>query len=141
MEHDETEKKNSEEGSSGCEEERPGHLETEFTIISIILILAAVAYLAYHAWAPKSEPGFEITSHPAVKYGEFDHVRVDVKNTGDLPAKSVEVYGSIKTSDEPMEAEASLDWLPGNSTRSVTLVFSDASTTPPEIVVRGYEEP
>jgi uncharacterized protein (TIGR02588 family) len=64
-------------------------------------------------------------------------------NIGDDAAKAVHVIGEATGADgNPVESQATLDWLPGDSKRKVTIIFpADANTADTKVRVAGYEEP
>jgi len=124
-------------------EDRSGLLERIFTILSLVVILAMTGYLVKETFGTPPPASFEVEVAAPQLRGDYTAVEVFVKNTGEQAAKAVNVRGEIANGpDGPIEAEATLDWLPGSSRRRVTLVFAgDQTTTTPEVRVLGYEEP
>jgi uncharacterized protein (TIGR02588 family) len=126
------------------EQERTSKTETIFTIFSVILIVLAASYLVVQSLGTPAPPAFTTELSYHLPRGNHAAVDVFIKNTGDEAAKAVHVSGEVAGTDgTPVEAEATLDWLPGNSTRKVTLLFptDKVTTATPEIHITGYEEP
>ena len=71
---------------------------------------------------------------------------IEVRNVGDESAKDVVVHVELILADSTLdEADLTVDWLPGRSTRTVVALFArrpdvDGGTTV-RITVRGYIEP
>jgi uncharacterized protein (TIGR02588 family) len=125
------------------EEQRGSILEKLFTILSALLLLFITGYLLVQSFRDSKPPMFEVqVSVPAAR-GDFTAVAVLVDNTGDDAAKAVQVRGEAPGADQqPVEAEATMDWLPGKSRRHVTLLFPpDADVSKLEVKIVGYEEP
>src|SRR5687767_11171573 len=124
-------------------EKHSGLLEKIFTVLSLLLIIAMVGYLVKETVASHPPAAFEVEQAAPIKRGQFTAVDVFVRNTGDEAAKAVNITGEVAGPDgKPIEAEATMDWLPGKSRRKVTLLFPhDIGTTEPEVEVIGYEEP
>lgn len=122
---------------------RTGVLEKIFTIFSVVLLLAIAGYLVKQSFTPETPPAFKVDTEKPAPQGRFQSLTVRVRNIGSRTAKAVNVQAEAPTPDgEKAEAEATLDWLPGHSTRKVTLIFpGDADTSATEAEVVGYEEP
>lgn len=129
--------------NSGREDERAGNLEKIFTVLSLILITAIVVYLGKESLATQTPAAFILKPADPIKRGDFKAIDVYIENTGDRAAKAVNLKGEVPGPDgKPVEAEATLDWLPGRSTRRASLIFPpDAPTTAPQLEIIGYEEP
>lgn len=125
------------------EEKHSGLLEKIFTVFSLLLLATLSVYLVYRSFAPDSPPSFKVELGLTEKRGDFQGIEVTVVNIGDDAARSVQVIGeAIGADGNPVESQATLDWLPGDSKRKVTLIFpADANTTTAEVRVAGYEEP
>lgn len=126
-------------------EDREGWTEKLFTVFSLLLIAGLVGYLLVESFKTNTPPAFELKPSPAEQRGDFVAVRISVKNGGEDTAKAVQVRGEIAVEgSEPVQAEATLDWLPGRSSRDVTLLFSEDAATSvgaAKFEVVGYEEP
>lgn len=124
-------------------DERSGTLEKLFTVLSLILITAIVIYLGRESLATQTPAAFILKPADPIKRGDFKAIDVYIENTGDKAAKAVNLKGEVVGPDgKPIEAEATLDWLPGRSSRRATLIFPlDAPTTTPELEIIGYEDP
>ena len=144
--HQQDEKKKSDEQqNTGSEDdrERAGILETLFTIVSVLLIAAIAIYLVREAARTQTPAAFTLKSSDPITRGNFMAVDVYVANGGDMAAKAIHLKGTVPGPDgSPVEGEATMDWLPGRSTRRATLLFpKDAQTTTPKIEVVGHEAP
>ena len=118
-------------------------LEKIFTVLSLILIVAVIGYLIKESISTETPPAFQLEQADPIKRGQFTAVDVFIENVGDQSAKAVNITGEIAVrGQEPLKAEATLDWLPGRSTRQTTLLFpGDTPTTKPQVEVVGYEIP
>lgn len=125
------------------EEEHSGTLEKIISISSLILILGITGYLAWESIQDNTPPALDVTLAEPRQQGEFVAIVVAVQNSDDDTAKAVQVRGEAPGADgKPAEAEATMDWLPGQSKRRVTLLFpTDANVSQADVKVVGYEEP
>lgn len=125
------------------EHQRSGILEKVFTVFSVILLVFMAGYLVVQIFQESTPPGFLVTPSEPRMRGDFMAVGVTMQNTGDRAAKQVHVRGKAPAGEgEPFEAVATLDWLPGNSSRHVTLLFpAEADLEALVVDVIGYEEP
>lgn len=122
---------------------RTGILEKIFTVMSLVLIVGMSGYLIWQSFTADNPASFKIKTGAVEERGEFLGVEVHITNSGGESAKAVQVRGEVPWQPgRPMEAEATLDWLPANSTRKITLLFpKDADTSAAKVRVVGYEEP
>lgn len=125
------------------EKDRSGFLETVFTILSLLLILGIAGYLTWQASKESTEPAFELKAEKSVLRGQFQAINILVKNSGTQAAKDVNISGQAAGNDgKPETAEATIDWLPGQSKRRVTLIFpKDTDTSSPILNVTGFQYP
>lgn len=122
---------------------RAGIIEKVFTLVSIVLLVSTVGLLLAETFQEDAPPAFSISVEPPARSGSLTAVSVLIHNTGDETAKALQVRAEVPVSEEErIDAEASLDWLPGGSKRRVTLLF------PPEtdlkklkVTIVGYEVP
>ncbi len=125
------------------EENHSGILEKLFTVLSLVLLGSLCAFLLWQSFAPSLPPAFQVEVGPFEKRGDFVGVEVIVSNIGDEAAKAVQVMGEATGADgEPVEAQTTMDWLPGDSKRNVTLIFpADLKQDKLDVRIAGYEEP
>lgn len=126
------------------ENQRSGVLEILFSIFSCGVLLFLIGYLIYQIAQENTPPVIEITESKPRPRGAYTAIMITVRNDGDDAAKAVQIRGEAPMAgkDAPYEAEGSLDWLPGNSVRQVTLLFPpDVNIDDLEVYVVGYEEP
>ena len=122
--------------------ERKGNmLETIFTFLSAAVILSIIIYLGVKVNQSEAPPEFELTHETPTERGDSWHVEVRAKNIGDQAVREVEIEGVIDTLPEKTEAAASIDWLPGKSSRDVVLVYDEEPTTSIQLSVKGYLMP
>lgn len=125
-------------------EERSSVTEKIFTVFSVILVGGLCIFLLSQSFSPPAPPAFAVETAYPINRGENTAIDVYIRNSGKQAAKAVHITGEMPGADgKPVEAEATLDWLPGNSRRQVTLLFpADVQKSGnPEIRVKGYEEP
>lgn len=126
------------------EEERASITERLFTIFSIILLASGSIYLVYQSFAPSTPPSFAVEISYQLQRGKYRDVNVYITNSSTEAAKAIHISGELTGQDgKPLESEATLDWLPGNSRRKLTLVFpaEEVTTGIPKIYIKGYEQP
>ncbi len=125
------------------EENHSGVLEKIFTVLSLVLLGSLCAFLVWQSFAPSLPPSFQVELGPFEKRGDYVGVEIIVSNIGDEAAKAVQVLGETTGADgEPVDAQATMDWLPGDSKRRVTLIFpADVKQENLDVRIAGYEEP
>lgn len=125
------------------QEERSGLLEKLFTILSVGLLLFLVIFLGVQSFREDEPAAFDVQISSTEKRGDFTAVAVILKNTGDQTAKAVQIRGEAPVAGgKPVEAEATMDWLPAKSQRHVTLLFPpNADFAKLGVKVVGYEDP
>lgn len=126
------------------QDDRRNITEELFTVFSVLLIISVCGYLGFQSFGIPTPPVFSVeTSYPLPR-GDLIAVEVYVKNSGEEAAKAVHVTAEMTgNNSQPVDAEATLDWLPGNSKRRVTMVFPGdvVTTTLPNVKIKGYEQP
>lgn len=124
-------------------EHHSGMLEKLFTVMSLLLLLGVASFLVWQWISGSTPPAFKIEAEAPHKRGDFTNIEVTVENTGNETAKSVQVMAEATGADgKPVDSQATLDWLPGNSKRTVSLVFPlDTDTSGAVVRVAGYEQP
>lgn len=111
--------------------------------ISAVLVFATVGYLAYESLrGTAEEPVLTVEIAQVNQRPDAVAVVVEVRNGSSRTAADVQIVGSDPSSDgQGNEAHASLDYVPGRSTRRVTLMFAPPPASPPRIRVAGYTTP
>lgn len=125
-------------------EEAPPFWEWVVAGIGLLLLLASLAYLGYHALqGPQSPPAprIELLGVHAQE-GRF-LVRVRVRNAGGQTAAGLKLSGELRQGTETLEqSEAELDYLPGGSSREAGLFFTrDPRGVQLELSAQGYQKP
>lgn len=140
--HDGSEPKKNER-STGAENSRAGVIEKAFTVFSILLLVCTVGLLLAETFQEDKPPAFSIEALKPAQSGDLIAVSVIIHNTGDETAKAVQVRAEVPVGEgERIEAEASLDWLPGGSKRRVTLLFPPKTKLDSmKVMIVGYEVP
>jgi len=116
-------------------------LEWGFGVVSGVLVIALLAYLAAQGIRTQTPPSFRLAVQHVERFGTTYHVVVEVENAGDLTAAEVAVRGVV-TGGEPETSDTVLDFLPPRSTRETVLLFSrDPGADKLTLSVRGYNQP
>ena len=114
-------------------------LEWGFGVVSGILVVALLVYLAIQGLRPQAPPSFTLAVRHVERLGGSYHVAVEVANTGDATAAEVAVRGVL---DGGETSETVLDFLPPRSTRQSVLMFArDPAAGTLTLSVRGYNQP
>lgn len=102
---------------------RRGHdpVETAATIVSGVLILAIVAFLAREAVRGDAPAAFEVRVGAPRAATDGHHVAITVRNTGGRAAAEVRVV--VEDGPGARAGELTLDWLPARSTHTGWLVL------------------
>lgn len=115
-------------------------LEWGFGVVSGILVIALLAYLAFQGIRTPSPPSFRLAVQHVERIDATYHVVVEVKNRGDSTAAEVAVRGVV-AGGEPETSETVLDFLPPRSTRQTVLLFAHDPGMKLTLSVRGYNQP
>jgi uncharacterized protein (TIGR02588 family) len=116
-------------------------LETAATIVSALLVLAIVAFLAREAVRGEPPAAFEVRlGEPRAAAGAgAAHLPVTVRNTGGRSAADVRIV--VESGAGEPAGELTLDWLPAHSTRTGWLVLREAPRAPLTARVESYRPP
>lgn len=96
-------------------------LETAASVVSLLLIIAIVAFLVREGVRASAPPSFRVTVGEARETGGAHHLPVRVRNDGDRAASEVRVV--LTFPDAPEEPrEVTLDWIPARSSREAWIV-------------------
>jgi uncharacterized protein (TIGR02588 family) len=125
-------------------EEPPPFWEWVVAGVGLVLLLASIGYLAYHAIARP-----HIAPVPVIELAGVQEQRgrfvalVRVSNRGTLAAEKLVVSGRLKRGGETVEeAETEFEHLPGESSREAGLFFSrDPRAFQLELAARSYLKP
>jgi uncharacterized protein (TIGR02588 family) len=126
-------------------EEAPPFWEWVVAGVGLLLLLASLAYLGWHALqGPQSPPAprIELLGVDAQPQGGF-LVRLRVRNAGGQTAAGLAVSGELKQGEQTLEqSETELDYLPGGSSREAGLFFTrDPRGGQLELSAKGYQKP
>jgi uncharacterized protein (TIGR02588 family) len=112
--------------------------------IGLLLLLATLVYLTYHAVAvPMTEPRPAIELVGVEPQGQQFLVRIRVRNEGRTTAQALRVAGQLKRQDEVVEtSELEFAYVPAESSREAALLFRhDPRTLQLELQPRSYQKP
>ena len=117
----------------------------EWTVagLGLVLTLATLGVLAMDLGSPTSPPDLSARALEITPVTGGFHVEVEVANTGRATAAGVDVEGVLTPpTGAPETATATLDYVAGNGTETLTLMFrADPRAAPLELTVRGWSEP
>ena len=112
--------------------------------IGAVLVAATMVYLAFDAKNdPRTPPDLIVTATRVVPGSATYVVEVSVENRGSETAAAVLIRGELRQGDAVVEdAEATLDYVPGHSTRHAGLVFTrNPAQFQMELRAIGYDVP
>lgn len=138
--------KRNDEGLSGRGEARPlagSHWEWVAAIVSLLLVAAAIGYLLVDATRPQTPPHVVVRVDTIIAQPGGFLLEFEARNLGSRTAADVRVEGTIDGgSAGPESSDATMDFLPGESSRRGGLFFSeDPRVHPVELRVIGYQRP
>lgn len=109
----------------------------------LVLVLACAGYLlAYAAMHPGGAPHIVLEPIEVSEGSGGSQVRVRVRNEGYSTAAGVLIAGTVTAGNGGAEeSEVTIDYLPQQSVREVTLVFPGFPAGPVALRVKGYSEP
>lgn len=114
--------------------------------VGLLLVLACMAVLGWHAWQGDSgppSPVIEVGSAEAGADGRW-HVALQVTNAGQGPAADLQLSGTLRgAAGEVVErSEVRIDHLPGGSRRGAGLFFQhDPRGLQLQVRAEGYQRP
>ena len=113
--------------------------EWAVAVVSALLVLGTIAYLAARAARPAAAAEFAVSVDTITARDDGWTVRVRVENRGDRAATGVEVEGALAGGEV---SGFTLDFLAGRSTRHGALRFRGAPRPAAlALRVRGYADP
>lgn len=125
-------------------ETAPSIWEWLVAALGLLLLLATLGYLGYHALAEPRRPPEPVAQVVRVeRLAQGFLVRVRVANRGGETASALKLAGVLKRGDEVVEeSEADFQYLPGGSSREGGLFFAhDPAQFALELRPKGYEKP
>lgn len=121
---------------------KPDALELIVSWISGALFLGLLGFLLWDARQPSEPASFETTIESQSQRGSSAYVTVAVKNLGDEAAREVLVRVVPEGGEAGAQAQFTLDWLPGRSTRrGVAVIQGSVSVERLRAEVAGYAKP
>jgi len=116
--------------------------------LGLVLLLAAIGFLLWHAMQPSRPPSIELQVDYIAEQRHGYMVRINARNDGTRPVAELQIRGLLfnaagdSDGDALETAEASLDYLPGGSTRRGVLLFErDPRQHRLRLRAVGYHEP
>jgi uncharacterized protein (TIGR02588 family) len=111
--------------------------------ISALIVLGTIVYLGFEAVQVTSDgPMLSAQVREVRAIGPAFVVDVDVRNQSRAAAAEVQVAGEVRSPDgTKREGRATVDFVPGLSTRQVSLVFDFDPGRNPEVRIVGYVTP
>ncbi len=113
-------------------------------IFGLLLVLAMLGVLTYEALGAGESPPDIANRVVAVRPVTGGYlVQVEVRNRGDETTAGLTVEGTLKQGERDVEtSEATLDYVPGRSTREAGLFFTeDPQLYQFELRALGYQKP
>ena len=112
-------------------------------IISAIIVLGTVGYLAFEAFQPDAdEPALTATVLEIRERNGSFVVEVEVRNASRGAAAEVHIAGVARAGDgRERQGQALVDFVPGFSTRRASLVFDVNPGTDADVRIVGYTRP
>jgi uncharacterized protein (TIGR02588 family) len=112
-------------------------------IISALMVLGTLGYLAFDAvQVTADEPMLSAHVLQVRTVGPTFVVDVEIRNQSRAPAAEVQIAGMARAPDgKERDARAAIDYVPGFSTRRVSLVFDVDPGQRPDARIVGYSRP
>lgn len=119
---------------------------TEWIVAALgaAFLIAVLGYMGWHsAGRERTPPAISINALSVTRAGERYVVRFEARNAGDATAAGVVINGRLRRGSETIEeAEVTLDYAPGRSSREGALVFeNDPGAYRLVLSAIGYHEP
>ena len=130
-------------GERGGDERRRNPLETAVLAASALLVAASIGVLAWQGTRDERPVTLETGVDSVVARGRTHHLHLTVRNDGDRSAADAVIRARLlRDSTVVAESEATIDWVPGRSSASVTLLFEeDPRGLEIEARVLGFAQP
>ena len=112
-------------------------------ILSAAAVAGLIGWIGWQALTASPEaPSFRVETIQTSKVEGGWRVLFSVTNLANATASSVVVHGTSGDGDKPEEAEATLDYIAGQSEETGGLFFTqDPAKSPLKLRVTGYAEP
>ena len=110
---------------------------------SSLLVAASIGVLAWQGTREDRPLTLETRVDSVVARGRMHHLHLTVRNDGDRPAAAAQLRARLlRDSAVVAESEVTIDWVPGRSSASATLLFEeDPRGLAIEARVVGFTEP
>lgn len=127
----------------GDGQQRRGALETVVLVVSVLLVVASVGVLVWQGVQGNRPPMLETRVDSAVARGGAHYLHITVRNEGDRSAAAAQLRARLlRDTIVVAESEVVLDWVPGRSSTSATLLFEeDPRGLEVDARVVGFTEP
>jgi uncharacterized protein (TIGR02588 family) len=118
-------------------------LEWVAAIVSLVIVLGTIGYLLFEAFQPGSDaPTLTVTVVDVRQSVGSFAVDVEVHNGSRAAAADVHLAGFARSPDgREAHAQARVDYVPGFSKRSASLVFASDPGARPDVRIVGYSRP
>lgn len=129
--------------AKGAEREKRSPAEWVTFAVASAVLLTLMGLIAKEAMRSKepASPTAEVVGEPEAR-GEQFVVTVEVANSGDETAESVQVVASLEIDDETFEADQVVDFLSGGEATRLTFVFpEDPADGTLDVRVAGFAIP
>lgn len=119
-------------------------LERGVAVVGALLVTASLGFLLYEGWfGDHTPPDLRVTVDAISRNSDGYLVRFTAANSGGETAAAVRVVGTLlPVQGQPQQAEVTLDYVPGASTVTGGLFFTDDPTAGTlELRATGYQNP
>ena len=121
----------------------PAALEWVASGVALLLVVATLGYLVWHAAQPTRPVTLTMSPGPLERRLERYYQQVEVRNLGSESAGQVQLRGTLRRDGRVIEeTTGQLDGVPADSARSTTLVFrEDPASATLNLDIGSYGEP
>ena len=121
----------------------PAALEWVASGVALLLVVATLGYLVWHAAQPARPVTLTVSPGPLERRLERYYQQVEVRNLGSESAGQVQLRGTLRRDGLVIEeTTGQLDGVPADSARSTTLVFrEDPASATLNLDIGSYGEP
>ena len=121
----------------------PAALEWVASGVALLLVVATLGYLVWHAAQPARPVTLTVSPGPLERRLERYYQQVEVRNLGSESAGQVMLRGTLRRDGRVIEeTTGQLDGVPADSARSTTLVFrEDPASATLNLDIGSYGEP
>lgn len=122
---------------------RESTLQIVITWLSGLLLLAACGYLVWEGMQPTEQASFSAEIESVEEAAGHYYLRLAITNEGGESVQGLGVTVGLRRGSEPVErANATVDWLPEGSKRSLVLIFEqDPGSFDVVVGFEGYQIP